>query len=203
MTRHVYAVDRWGVGELWVDGSVVVAHELPQPGSEVAAAAPEAGTAAREMGAQAREIGAGAREVGAGAPTGGAKPPLGTLSSPGANERDAFVSDLCRRFHSHFGGERVSYEDVDVDLSWCSPFQAELARALQAVPWGEVVSYGELAALAGRPGAARAAGSFCAQNRFALILPCHRVVAADGIGGYGMSGVERKRRLLALEGVSL
>ena len=72
-----------------------------------------------------------------------------------------------------------------------------------AVLWGEVASYGELAALAGRPSAARAAGSFCADNRYALIIPCHRIVAANGIGGYGSAGVEIKRRLLALEGVAL
>ena len=52
---------------------------------------------------------------------------------------------------------------------------------------------------AGR-GAARAAGTFCAENRFSLFVPCHRVVAAGGIGGYGSLGVEYKRRLLRLEG---
>ena len=83
------------------------------------------------------------------------------------------------------------------------PALVELAAAARAIPWGEVVSYGELAALAGRPRAARAAGSFCAENRFALIIPCHRVVAAGGIGGYGAAGPELKRRLLALEGVRL
>jgi methylated-DNA-[protein]-cysteine S-methyltransferase len=95
------------------------------------------------------------------------------------------------------------YDDLRLDLSWCTEFQAELAHAIRAIPWGEIVSYGELAALAGRPGAARAAGSFCAGNRFALIFPCHRVVSASGIGGYGDSGPALKRRLLALEGVEL
>ena len=57
-------------------------------------------------------------------------------------------------------------------------------------PRGEVVTYGELAALAGRPGAARAAGTFCARNRFAPFVPCHRVVAAGGIGSFGSLGVE-------------
>ena len=113
------------------------------------------------------------------------------------------VAELCRRFSRHLGGRAVAYEDVLLDLEWATPFQQALAAALRAVPWGEVVSYGELAALAGRPGAARAAGSFCADNRYALIVPCHRVVAAGGIGGYGTSGVELKRRLLALEGVRL
>ncbi len=54
--------------------------------------------------------------------------------------------------------------------------------------------------LAGAPGAARAAGSFCARNRLGLFVPCHRVVSATGLGSYGSAGVEYKRRLLALEG---
>jgi methylated-DNA-[protein]-cysteine S-methyltransferase len=115
--------------------------------------------------------------------------------------RDSVVADLCRRFAQHLRGRPVSYDDVDLDLGWATPFQAALATAARAIPWGEVVSYGELAATAGRPRAARAAGTFCAENRFALVIPCHRVVAADGIGGYGPSGVALKRRLLELEGV--
>jgi methylated-DNA-[protein]-cysteine S-methyltransferase len=110
---------------------------------------------------------------------------------------------LVPRLQAYFAGERVSFSDVPADLEWCTPFQRELAEALRRVPWGSVVTYGELAALAGRPGAARAAGSFCAQNRFAIVIPCHRVVAASGIGGYGSLGLGYKRRLLALEGVEL
>jgi O-6-methylguanine DNA methyltransferase len=117
--------------------------------------------------------------------------------------RVGFVTDLCRRFGEHLQGVPTSYADVEVDLEWATPLQRELVVAARSVPWGEVVSYGELAALAGRPGAARAAGSFCADNRYSLIIPCHRVVAANGIGGYGSAGPELKRRLLALEGVHL
>ena len=74
---------------------------------------------------------------------------------------------------------------------------------LRGVAYGETVTYGELAAVAGYAGAQRAAGSFCAANRFPLVVPCHRVVAASGIGPYGSLGTEYKRRLLALEGVAL
>ena len=84
-----------------------------------------------------------------------------------------------------------------------TPFQRSLAEALRAVPWGEVVTYGELAALAGRPRAPRAAGTFCAENNFPLVVPCHRVVSSSGLGGYGSLGADYKRRLLALEGVEL
>jgi methylated-DNA-[protein]-cysteine S-methyltransferase len=116
---------------------------------------------------------------------------------------DTGSDTLIRRFHAFLRGDDVSFEDVAIDLGWATPLQRALADTLRAVPRGEVVSYGELAALAGRPGAARAAGAFCAANRFAFLVPCHRVVAAHGIGGYGSAGIEVKRRLLALEGVSL
>jgi methylated-DNA-[protein]-cysteine S-methyltransferase len=72
--------------------------------------------------------------------------------------------------------------------------------ALRAVPYGETVTYGELAALAGHPGAQRAAGTVCARNRFFLFVPCHRVVGAESLGSYGSLGVGYKRRLLELEG---
>jgi methylated-DNA-[protein]-cysteine S-methyltransferase len=84
-----------------------------------------------------------------------------------------------------------------------TPFQRAVADALRTVPRGEVVTYGELAALAGHPNAQRAAGTFCAGNRFPVVVPCHRVVGAGGIGSYGSLGLEYKRRLLALEGVDL
>ena len=113
------------------------------------------------------------------------------------------TDELVRRVHRFLTGDADDFSDVEIDLGWATPFQRALAEALRAVPRGDVVSYGELAALAGRPGAARAAGAFCASNRYAFVMPCHRVVAASGIGGYGSSGVEVKRRLLALEGVSL
>ena len=108
---------------------------------------------------------------------------------------------LSGRLAAFFAGEADDFADVELELE--DGFYGECARALRAVPRGEVVTYGELAALAGRPGAARAAGTFCARNRLAPFLPCHRVVAAGGIGSFGSLGVEYKRRMLALEDVAL
>jgi methylated-DNA-[protein]-cysteine S-methyltransferase len=107
--------------------------------------------------------------------------------------------EVVERLLAYFAGEDVSLDDVDVDLEYETPFLERCAHELRAVPRGEVVTYGELAALAGSPGAARAAGSFCARNRLGLFVPCHRVVAANGLGSYGSLGVEYKRRLLELE----
>ena len=118
----------------------------------------------------------------------------------GGDEDEHPLGARLRRF---FAGEPVSFDDVELDLEWCTPFQLAVAETLRRVPRGEVVTYGELAALAGYPGAQRAAGSFCAHNRFPIVVPCHRVVAAAGIGSYGSQGIEYKRRLLALEDVAL
>jgi methylated-DNA-[protein]-cysteine S-methyltransferase len=106
---------------------------------------------------------------------------------------------VVERLREYFAGEPVSFDDVDLDFSWATPFQRGVADALRAIPHGETVTYGELAALAGHPNAQRAAGTFCARNRFPLFVPCHRVVAADGLGAYGSLGLEYKRRLLELE----
>ena len=81
-------------------------------------------------------------------------------------------------------------------------FQEAVWTALRGVPAGEVVTYGELARRAGYPRAARAVGSAMRANPLPLLIPCHRVVASDGIGGYG-GGLELKRALLAAEGVQI
>jgi methylated-DNA-[protein]-cysteine S-methyltransferase len=108
---------------------------------------------------------------------------------------------LAARLQAFFAGEPDDFADVELDFD--DGFYGDCARALRTVPRGEVVTYGELAALAGRPGAARAAGTFCARNKLGVFVPCHRVVAVGGIGSFGDLGVDYKRRMLALEGVAL
>ena len=182
MTRHRYAVEGWGVGEVIVRDGVLVAHALPS---------------------RRRRTSPPAR-----GPQGGASTPEVTLPARPPREGDGFVPELCRRFTAHLRGARVAYDDVPVDDTGMTTFQRELLAALRFVPWGEVVTYGELAARAGSPRAARAAGSFCAANRLSLVVPCHRVVAAGQgepfrLGTYGPGGLALKRRLLALEGTLL
>ncbi len=110
---------------------------------------------------------------------------------------------LALRLQAWFAGAPDPLDDVPLDLDDETAFGRELAHALAWIPRGEVVTYGELAALAGHPGAARAAGTFCARCELVPFLPVHRVAAADGIGGFGSLGVGYKRRLLRLEGVRL
>jgi methylated-DNA-[protein]-cysteine S-methyltransferase len=179
VTRHAYAVEGWGVGELWeADGRMVVAHDAP---TQRRATPPEANR----------------RRT---APGGTPGVPTETLARKSGRGGAGFVPELLQRIHSYYRGERIDFADVVLELEWCTPFQIDVADTLRRVPWGEVVSYGELASLAGYPRAYRAVGTFCAGNRFSLFVPCHRVVAADGIGSYGSLGVSYKRRLLRLEG---
>jgi methylated-DNA-[protein]-cysteine S-methyltransferase len=108
---------------------------------------------------------------------------------------------LGQRLVAYFDGAPDDFADVELRLD--DGFYGDCARVLRAVPRGETVTYGELAALAGRPGAARAAGTFCARCDLAPFLPVHRVVAAGGLGSWGGLGVDYKRRLLELEDVAL
>jgi O-6-methylguanine DNA methyltransferase len=119
----------------------------------------------------------------------------------------ASLARLLATVFAFFRGERVGWTAESLGLAesvdeWgFSPFMQRAALMLVDVPYGETVSYGELAERAGRPRAARAAGGFCGRSPLGLFVPCHRVIASDGsLGGYGSYGVAYKRRLLALEG---
>jgi AraC family transcriptional regulator, regulatory protein of adaptative response / methylated-DNA-[protein]-cysteine methyltransferase len=92
--------------------------------------------------------------------------------------------------------------DIPIDVRG-TPFQLRVWEALRAIPCGETRSYGDLAREFGTPGAARAIGGANGANRIAVLIPCHRVIAADGtLGGYAW-GLEVKRELLRREGAAL
>ena len=174
VTRHAYEVEGWGLGELWEAGSrVVVAHEAPTR-----------------------------RRAGVSSNHPGGAPGVRTeaVAERPSQEGDGFVPELLERIRGFFAGSRDDFADVTLDFEGCTPFQLAVTAALRGVPWGELVAYGELAALAGYPRAGRAVGTFCAHNPYFLLVPCHRVVTAAGIGSYGSLGTSYKRRLLRLEG---
>ncbi len=102
-----------------------------------------------------------------------------------------------RQVASYFAGQLQVFS-----LPLCTrgtPFQEKVWCALQKIPYGETRTYGELAAMIGQPTAARAVGGANHRNPLAIIIPCHRVVAAHGgLGGYG-GGLDKKQWLLALE----
>ncbi len=105
-----------------------------------------------------------------------------------------------KQLREYFAGKRRSF-DLPCDLSGCSDFARRVLGELAKVAYGELVSYGELARRAGAQGAARAVGRVMASNPMPLILPCHRVVAADGrLTGYsGGRGLASKSTLLEFE----
>lgn len=111
------------------------------------------------------------------------------------------IAKVCR----HLDGKRIGLAEVSLDLSESIPFHRRVYEVLRGIGWGETVSYGTLAGLAGAPGAARAVGTALKHSPVAIIIPCHRVVAAGGKpGGYtAHGGLVTKRRLLQIEGVRI
>ncbi len=117
--------------------------------------------------------------------------------APGWTESAAPFADVRAQLEEYFAGERTAF---DVRLAPAgAPFELAVWRALEGIPYGETVSYGEIARRVGQPSAARAVGTANGRNPIAVIVPCHRVIGADGsLTGYG-GGLERKRLLLELE----
>lgn len=108
------------------------------------------------------------------------------------------LDEVRRELAEYFDGRRRAF-DLPLDLR-VAPFQEAVLRALARVPYGRTETYGGLAAQVGRPKAARAVGTAMNRNPVPIVLPCHRVVGADGsLVGYG-GGLEVKRALLELEG---
>ncbi|MHB8119095.1 MAG: methylated-DNA--[protein]-cysteine S-methyltransferase [Methanothrix sp.] len=87
---------------------------------------------------------------------------------------------------------------AELDMSACTDFQKQIYALVQAIPRGRTMTYGEVAACAGRLRASRAVGRAMATNPFAILVPCHRVVAKNGLGGY-LWGTKMKEKLLRLE----
>jgi methylated-DNA-[protein]-cysteine S-methyltransferase len=108
------------------------------------------------------------------------------------------IKDVLERY---CGGELTALDEVEVSQPG-GPFQLDVWSAMRTIEPGTIDSYGGLAARAGRPNAYRAVGTACSVNLVAPFVPCHRVVAAKGIGGYGY-GLAIKRALLEHEGASL
>lgn len=100
-----------------------------------------------------------------------------------------------KQLMEYFQGDRKDF-DLPLDISTGTSFQQSVWQALQQIPYGKTISYGELAASIGNPNASRAVGSANGKNPFCIVIPCHRVIAADGKPGGYTGGLDRKHWLL-------
>lgn len=117
-----------------------------------------------------------------------------------APPRTAAGQRLAEQLARYFAGALDRF-DIETHAAG-SAFQRAVWEAMCAIPYGETRTYGQLGAIVGAP--ARAVGGACGENPIPVVVPCHRVLAADGLGGYsGRGGLRTKRALLALEGVRL
>ncbi len=114
------------------------------------------------------------------------------------------VSEAMSQILQYLSGDRRAFE-LEVDLRDSTDFQRKVLEAAVAVPPGYVATYGEIAARIGKPKSSRAVGQALARNPIPIVVPCHRVVAADGsLTGYsGAGGIETKAHLLRLEGATI
>ncbi len=109
------------------------------------------------------------------------------------------LKETANQLEEYFAGERTEF-DLPMEMDG-TDFQRQVWAELSRIPYGETVSYGEVARRVGRPTGPRAVGQANGRNPIPIIVPCHRVVAGNGIGGYG-GGLPLKRALLAVEGVT-
>ncbi|MCF7803724.1 MAG: methylated-DNA--[protein]-cysteine S-methyltransferase [Candidatus Marinimicrobia bacterium] len=119
---------------------------------------------------------------------------------PDTYQQDSpFLNRVEAELAEYFAGKRT---DFDIGYAFHgTEFQQKVWNVIASVPYGETLSYGEIAGIIDKPNAARAVGSACGKNPVSVIVPCHRVLAANGkLGGYG-GGLDVKRALLELEGV--
>jgi len=120
-----------------------------------------------------------------------------TPAPPGSVRDDGEFTQVVSQLGEYFAGKRTSF-DVPMALEG-TDFQLRVWSQLRSIPYGETISYGELARRVGNPKASRAVGSANGSNPIAIFVPCHRVIAGDGsLGGYG-GGLDRKAVLLDLE----
>jgi methylated-DNA-[protein]-cysteine S-methyltransferase len=119
--------------------------------------------------------------------------------SPRILESPKSLDDAATELDQYFEGERREFT-VPHDLRLARGFQLEVLEHLETIRWGDTRSYSQVAAEVGNPRASRAVGTACAINPLPLIVPCHRVLKADGSPGNYGGGRDAKRLLLALEG---
>jgi len=170
----------WGAGAVWVREGRLVAVDLPRASGIVEAAEDPLRVVERGR-------------------NGAVEPSAESAATAAVDE--AALEHWAAELQAYFRGERLSWtpEEIPLDALSPGPFEQAVYLALLSVPAGATVAYGELAEMAGYPRAARAVGNVMAANPVPIVIPCHRVIRADGtLGNYG-DDPEWKKRLLAHE----
>lgn len=146
--------------------------------------------------------------------TGSIETPIGPILVTLANDRltsiqfcgdqrplaELMTGEVADQLAAYFAGERHQFA-IPVDLSSASEFTRRVLDATARIPYGETRTYGEIAAEIGMPGATQAVGNALGANPVPIVVPCHRVVRANGSMGWFTGGPHIKRALLAIEGV--
>ena len=123
---------------------------------------------------------------------------LDDLEIDGLNKKTALIAKTKVELEEYFKGLRTRF-DIPIKLNG-TEFQNMVWQEMLNIPYGRVLSYGELAKKVNNPKAVRAIGNVCHNNKILIIIPCHRVVAKNSIGGFGC-GIEMKIKLLELENI--
>ena len=137
------------------------------------------------------------------------KPPIDIAAAPAADPAVRHLEAAVRALEAFSEGDLSALADLDVDLDDRPAWDRLVLNAIRSIEPGATASYGEIARMIGKPGAARAVGGAVGRSPIGLVIPCHRVIAGDGsLGGYGggwwggrEAGLKLKRELLAREGV--
>ena len=123
------------------------------------------------------------------------------LGSLKGNNKNVDLSTYISQIDEYFSGLRISF-NLPIDISAMTDFRQRVFSHVKTIPYGQTRTYGEVAAALGNPKAARAVGQAMRHNPIPLIIPCHRVVGVNSLGGYGgTEGVPKKRWLLKFEGI--
>jgi methylated-DNA-[protein]-cysteine S-methyltransferase len=182
--------------------SAVVTAEFAAPWGPIRLAATDRGLVAVEQQTSAEEFSARLeRRFG--------RPPIDLVAADAGDPAVRYLERGRRAFETFVGGDFGALDDLPIDLDDRPAWDRLVLAAVRGIRPGATASYGEVARMIGRPGAARAVGAAVGRNPLGLVIPCHRVIAGDGsLGGYGggwwggrQAGLDLKRDLLAREGV--
>lgn len=115
-------------------------------------------------------------------------------------ENDGFIDSIMIELKEYLNGFRKNFSSY-IDVTFGTKFQRIVWDEILKIPFGEVITYKEIAQSIGQPKAARAVGNAVGANQIPIVIPCHRVVGSSGLGGYSL-GLDIKRKLLSLEGIN-